>query len=125
MRHSLEQLKAMSDDELRTHWFTSQFPFERIPSCYGCMTVHGGNSCKDKEHFPLREQVNALDVRLYDAPWDKRGQILRQYLEPLYALRLFYDSLYPQPALEAVTLAALSAEISRTKEELTAITERE
>lgn len=33
MRLSLEQLKAMSDEELHYAWMSFKFPFESLPGC--------------------------------------------------------------------------------------------
>src|SRR5260221_686548 len=94
MRLELEQLKAMSDEQLGEHWVMGKFPFEMLP-CGNCLTMHDGTITRScKEHSFLRPPVSTWIVE-GDAAI---GNGLRINLDELYALRLFYDSLYPQPA---------------------------
>jgi hypothetical protein len=88
MRATLEQLKAMDKQELFKHWGDGKFPFERIPGCH-CMTGHHSGYTDCKEHVGLVAEVTALETF-----FDVHG--LLSHLEELYALRLFYDHLYPQ-----------------------------
>jgi hypothetical protein len=105
MRLSLEQLKAMSDRELRDLWRSDSFPFDSA-SCGNCLTMHAYlrnvaiHACRVSSHQELTRQVVALAPPGADVP-PMHG--LREHLEELYALRLFFDSLYlePQPAPES------------------------
>lgn len=96
MRHTLEELKAMDDFQLRTLWNTGAFPFETM-RCGKCLTEHltylnaRGREC---EHSHVVAQVARLmSLPLFVCPNDAD---LRNNVEELYALRLFYDHLYPQ-----------------------------
>ena len=103
MRATLEQLKAMSNEELYNLWGAAEFPFEAA-SCGYCLTNHGCGFCgSHKDIVPFR----LADPR-----------IMREHLEELYALRLFYDSLYPRsveatpsPTEGASSLADAHAEL--------------
>jgi hypothetical protein len=114
MRATLEQLKAMNDVELKWHWFESKFPFDRMKHCNACLTLHGiPHECG--YHDDVIAEVMAL--RIGDLDWEtERAQKLRENLEALYALRLFYDSFYTQLA-EATPSpsAALAANDARTE----------
>lgn len=107
MRYTLEQLKAMSEDLLQAHWLDWEFPFDAA-NCDRCVTGHhesfkGG--CRF--HNKLRVLVTDLGEPLAESSWwihfksifhrgqDVNGAWLKKNLEELYALRLFYDSLYP------------------------------
>jgi|SRR5712664_4507981 len=96
MRLKLEQLKVMDDEQLAAHWDRGGFPFEGARGCGACLTGHAiKNSLCGEKHEALSAQVAALgDI----GPRADNMQFVRKHLEQLYALRLFYDSLYPQPA---------------------------
>lgn len=87
MRATLEQLKAMGSDELQAMWDRGEFPFD-YASCGFCLTLHGNDYCT--KHPQFTAQVRPVWERL-----PSYGK-LHVVLEELYALRLFYDSLYPQ-----------------------------
>lgn len=111
MRHTLEQLKAMTNEELDSLWASGGFPFDESGICGTCLTQHTYTCClcDASEHEHLIEQVKTLlgvDCMVRGEP-----QILRQHLEELYALRLFYDHLYPQPsAAEAENRSGFAAQ---------------
>jgi hypothetical protein len=112
MRATLEQLKAMDNTELLVFWREAHFPFDRVKGCCECLLQHtymGGIKC----HPEMTGEVARL------ADWTIQGgnltQKMRDNLEELYALRLFYDSLYPQEvAIEAPreTNAAVGHELN-------------
>lgn len=90
-RLSLEQLKAMSNHELHELWAEAVFPFENMKSCGNCLTSHNpGYAYSCTEHLELRDQMSRFP---FEGGWN-----LHPYLDELYALRLFYDHLYPQPS---------------------------
>jgi len=99
MRTTLEQLKAMSNDELYKHWNKSEFPFDAAGGCHQCLTMHRYyqlnfplSLCRLPEHKDLLANVAKFTAFPSTA-------MLREHLEELYALRLFYDSLYQQEPL--------------------------
>jgi hypothetical protein len=92
MRATLEQLKAMSDGDLLKHWLLGKFPFESLPGCRACLTGHSFDyrvSC-DHQDFgvAVRSEIGANHEVM-------NGAQLRPWLDEMYALRLFYDHLYP------------------------------
>lgn len=97
-RLELEQLKAMDDEELYGLWEQAAFPFDTA-SCSYCLTAHAElrgdceTGCFLPEHQTLIQQVAALAEPGRDGP---SIYTLSKHLEELYALRLFFDSLYPQ-----------------------------
>lgn len=93
-RIKLEQLKAMSDAELYFHWHNREFPFEMIPSCQHCLTMHSTLSCSAHRDLAAAAQL------AWPAELPKQYG-LHAHIEELYALRLFYDSLYPPSTEEA------------------------
>src|SRR5260221_11174407 len=96
MRLELEQLKAMDDDDLRMHWSRGFFPFESMNTCSKCLTEHAefkGDKNYSCDHDAMAEEILRLSRNFVHRP---SGAELREHLEQLYALRLFYDSFYPQ-----------------------------
>ena len=91
MRYTLDQLKGMSGERLYDVWKTAQYPFD-IARCGNCLTQHigGWSSCV---HQGLRDAVNGLP-QVIGGTHDFVN-FLQTNLEQLYALRLFYDDLYP------------------------------
>lgn len=88
MRLTLEELKAMSNEDLYQLWRDSGFPFDSVKSCHRCLTGHHLEFEDCSEHRALAHEVTALHGE-FD-PY----QLVVNHLEELYALRLFYDSLY-------------------------------
>jgi len=91
MRATLNELKAMSNEELHEWWAEAKFPFENLP-CGNCLTSHNPgyvhSSCE--EHEQVRDTMRKFP---FEGGWN-----LRPYLEELYAIRLYFDSLYrPEP----------------------------
>jgi len=94
MRATLEELKAMSDDDLHKYWAIGGFPFE-LANCGACLTQHTYTSympCKNLHHLQFIGRIKATIGDNADIPQ------VRAHLEELLALRLYFDSLYPQPA---------------------------
>jgi hypothetical protein len=129
MRPTLEQLKAMSLHILEAHWLDWEFPFDQA-KCGRCITGHHqelNDGCHRIGHNKFRVLVSALGPT-GASRWERwKGNHLPNYgqtvtpkwlaanLEELYAMRLFYDSLYPQPAPEteqAVATQAADTEIA-------------
>lgn len=93
MKLSLDELKAMNDKELFDQWMSARFPFESLSDCRQCLTLHGLFGCAMGFHPNVAAQVHALGHQTLthrDVSW------LRAHLEELYAMRLYFDSLYPQ-----------------------------
>ncbi len=90
MRLTLEQLKAMDDKQLYSHWRQGNYPFEFLP-CHKCLTQHRtwAGGCEHEEHAALVVAASAL-------PPGPQSRWLSERIEELYALRIFYDHLYPQ-----------------------------
>ena len=118
---TLEQLKALSDEELYYHWLHSQFPFEKM-RCGSCLTQHVlqerystfqlegniyGRQKRKCQHEILSDQIRALWMASYTTM-----DVLRHELEQLFALRLFYRDEYEQP----VPADALEAEVTHQPE---------
>lgn len=97
MRLTLEQLKAMGDEGLRKHWTDAKYPFDLLKGCSACITQHTYTTVKCSHHHLKIQTIAILGVGFY-ARDDENTPTLRENLEQLYALRLFYDSLYPQAA---------------------------
>lgn len=111
MRLTLEQIKAMSDVELGDYWADSKFPFDQPTSCMYCLTDHVINRAIADCHPELTQ----LSFAICDWLTPMTGEALRPYLEQLYALRLYFDSLYPPvPAAEPVVINQAVAEPVRT-----------
>lgn len=95
MRPTLEQLKATTAEQLHNLWLQGDFPFE-YAKCGQCLTSHVGVNC----HPGITAQMNAMGHRANAIiPGDLKTYVvnfLKEHLEELYALRLFYDDLYPQ-----------------------------
>ena len=97
MRLTLEQLKALGDNDLKNAWEIGMFPFEWLGGgCQNCMTQHTLGSCSMPQHKAFRDEVVKILGWLY-YPEIEGIQKLCDHLEELYALRIFYDHLYPQP----------------------------
>ena len=92
MRHTLEQLKAMTDKELWGLWTAAQFPFENNPICGNCLTAHHSRySQHDCIHHPvLTERITAINPEFF-SPWEI---VRHENIEELYALRMFYADSY-------------------------------
>ena len=98
-RMTLEQLKAVSSKQLFNAWMDAVFPFDMADGCRKCMTMHHPSySGCCTEHLALSRQIGALIN--FGEPFE---ELLPRHLEEIYALRLFFDSLYKQdePAQEA------------------------
>lgn len=94
MRRTLEQLKALNDHDLNVAWAIGMFPFEWLDGgCQECMTQHTISHCGVPEHQAFRDEVINIVGPLYYPELDGI-QKLRDHLDELYALRLFYDHLY-------------------------------
>lgn len=121
MRMTLEQLKAMDVDMLEAHWLDWQFPFDQA-KCGRCVTGHHEdykNGCHVAGHNKMRVQVTRLSTpgetaweRFKSNHFPNYGQSiakewLKANLEEFYALRLFYDSLFLQPAPELFEAVAI------------------
>lgn len=105
MRVTLEQLNAMSDEDLKEHWMKGQFPFDTAKGCSKCMTMHARKTedvltCYLPEHEALVHSAQQANI------WHNHADALRKNLEQIYALRLFYDSLYAAPAEQEAEIAA-------------------
>jgi hypothetical protein len=94
MKITLEELKAMSDSELHCLWASWQFPFDKLlGTCGACLTGHSFEYRVSCGHDAFHEQI-VLEMGLNH--YVAVGSDIRPWLENIYALRLFYDSLYPQ-----------------------------
>jgi hypothetical protein len=107
MRVTLDELKAMSALEIQQRWARSIFPFDGARKCNHCMTSHHGldtEFCSAEEHGQLRKQAHDFWSKAVEQAADKVfvGEIIKDNIEQFYALRLFYDSLYPQLVTESV-----------------------
>lgn len=113
MRITLEELKAMNADQLFEYWVCGRFPFEYIFGCGGgCLTMHASRGCKT--HQEIQAETKRMGFDVADRNRESLTPVLHAHLEELYALRLFYDSLYPQPApelFEAVATKEAHAEV--------------
>lgn len=97
MRLTLEELKAMSNEELHEHWAEAAFPFENMADCGNCLTSHNPGYIRScQEHEQVRETMRRFPF--------EGGLNLQPYLEELYAIRLFYDHLYPPAEAPAAPL---------------------
>lgn len=100
MKPTLEELKSLTPGELRARWTNGgQFPFDRM-LCGGCLTLHNHRTCHPEITQELRRMASYNDWM--DAP--RTGDLLHKHIEELYALRLFFDRLYPQPEPEVSTV---------------------
>lgn len=95
MRLTLEQLKGMSAARVKTVWDNSEFPFDSMDGCRLCLTQHSTITffCEHKNHAEIKKNIQVMGQ-------DNSAEFLKGHLEELYALRLFYDSLYPQQKTE-------------------------
>lgn len=89
---SLEELQGLSNQALHERWDSGGFPFD-IAKCGNCVTQHRHRPCACQEFQASAQSLSVTDM----------GLGLRENLEQIYALRLFYRSLYaaaPEPAGE-------------------------
>src|SRR5882672_4917714 len=96
MRATLEQLKAMSNFQLLDHWCRNRFPFDQA-RCGACLTMHVGMTyCqKPNEHGNLHMALTCFGLQAGTF----NAAAARPYLEELFAIRLYFDSLYaPEPS---------------------------
>lgn len=110
MRATLEQLKDMSDEQLHNHWLLGKFPFESLPSCRACLTGHSFDYRVSCGHINFSAAVRSEIGANYEVA---NGARLRPWLDQLYALRLFFDDLYPQerqPIIDAICHEANTGE---------------
>lgn len=85
---SLEELRAMTGDQLYRRWAEAEFPFDKA-ACNSCVTQH--------KYFPgwcTHNDLSAQAARLKVA-LKARPQELRMNLAEIYALRMFHRDLYP------------------------------
>src|SRR5229473_3104882 len=91
MRATLKELKAMSNLQLYRHWFFGRFPFESA-KCGDCLTAHGsGRFCQ--RHPQITEAISVMKLDGITQE-ERRCEVLHEHLEELYAIRLYFDSLY-------------------------------
>jgi hypothetical protein len=94
MRLTLEQLKAMTPFEVKQVWRGGDFPFDHVADCHSCMTGHHpGYAWGCGSHPQLSDAIATIVASFHDI---LEPNTLYAHLEEFYALRLFYDSLYPQ-----------------------------
>jgi hypothetical protein len=93
MRATLEQLKAMSDAELRECWQSCEFPFDKLTDCRLCLTEHT-YKYQECEHKNLSQEVTAIFGR--DFYPTENIRVFREHLDELYALRLFFSPYYKE-----------------------------
>ena len=87
---TLEELKAINNDELIKIWEHAIFPFD-LADCQICMTQHSyGRMCE--QHLEFSKAVIAILGE--DAYFKHHLMMIRENLDKLYALRLSFDSLY-------------------------------
>ena len=94
---SLEELRAMTSEQLYGRWAVAKFPFD-LARCKLCITQHkyAPGFCT---HFNFSAQ--AAHLKVASRP---RGDELRATLAEIYALRMFHRDLYPStPEPPAVT----------------------
>jgi hypothetical protein len=96
MRVTLEQLKTMTGEQLVEMWSAAggnQFPFD-LADCGACLTLHALDS-HARCHPLIHQRLLELDAD--EGAWNLRGLpvTIKTHIEELYALRLFYDYLYP------------------------------
>lgn len=101
MRFTLEQLKAMSNYEIARRWGDGDFPFDGAAGCGHCLTSHDVyGACTLAEHEEFRARAKELWGKLENSRGGL-GNVILANMEEFYALRLFYDSLYPPPEVTA------------------------
>lgn len=83
---SLDDLKAMSQDQLGSRWVRGLFPFD-VAACANCVTQHKTWGCEQRGHEHFCEQATAVLTRT-------PVQRMRENLEAVYSLRLFFKDLY-------------------------------
>lgn len=110
-RITLEQLKAMDDETLKGWWREGHFPFDLVKKCCMCMTMHAREvvPCDVPEHSALVDSAQRANI------WHNDANSLRKNLEEIYALRLFYDSLFAPAEPTPPTAAIADAEEFRAK----------
>lgn len=105
---TLEQLKALSDMELREHWKRGRFPFDTMSGCGSCLTMHRLYSyCHQSSHVRFVAEVRSLYTEPISVMHD-----LKPNLEEIFALRLYFADLYQNP----VPADALEAEVTHQPE---------
>ncbi len=113
---TLEQLKALSHEELHEMWRSGQFPFE-FAKCGHCVTTHGtlgyiaeleaAGEVSNMEQFRSIWKCGHHEFSRQARPVINILQ-LRENLEQIYALRLYFADLYQNP----VPADALEAEVT-------------
>ena len=108
MRYTLDQLKGMSGERLYDVWKTATFPFD-MARCGNCLTQHKSGWAWCTKHNGLIDAISKLGT------WTGHESFvayLQKNVEELYALRLFYDNLYPSgvPMLPPVTVTVEAPE---------------
>lgn len=101
----LSELKNVPAPDLFTMWMRAEFPFDAA-SCRLCVTQHGYELCE------IHQELSKLSASV------KNCEKVKDNLEQIFALRLFFADLYltpvPQDALEeerGFTVAARDLEV--------------
>jgi hypothetical protein len=107
MRYTLEQLKGMGPEKVDDLWSRQEFPFD-LADCGKCATMHQHGRCRRHPEF----EASAHTIPLVNQRSNSAEAIFTN-LEAIYALRLFYDSLYPQPVSESRSEAAETVAVEK------------
>lgn len=130
----LAELQKMNDAQLAVHWSRGRFPFD-FARCTNCMTMHDGYGTDvDSMHSVTYHcPIKLLGVSPRETRWQRfLGRVtgirkprpftpwLRENLERLFALRLFYADQYAMPVPEEAWLdaEALKVAVNETALEL-------
>jgi hypothetical protein len=100
----LSTLKKMSAQQLYDRWGDAKFPFDYLKGCHYdmemCLTLHRSNVfgeyCTAPGHKQLQAQVDRMQYHRNGI--GTTSEFLKDNLEELYALRLFYDKFYVHTA---------------------------
>lgn len=92
---SLEELRAMSGEELKRRWQGAEFPFD-LATCEQCVTQH--KFLRFCSHRDFGEQAGRLKIA-----FQPRAQELRDNLPEIYALRMYFRDAYPSTPEPPVT----------------------
>ena len=90
---TLNELKELSSRKLYAMWNRGEFPYDFAKNCGMCLVQHRTmpSGCWQSGHVDLKHDVPKPPLWLGQARW------LKNHLEELYALRVFYAKLYPKP----------------------------
>lgn len=98
---SLEDLKKLPPDQLKTRWFNAKFPYDAA-TCGTCMTAHHRNflgRCSEPQHEKLKDTIT------FAIEFNVSREYLVDHVEEMYALRLYLKEFYINnpPEIKAIT----------------------